>query len=513
MRSKSPTPASASRYRSPDDLYPELFSTVQQKQLYPDSKTFADATPKVAPSKLDHLFRQQAKQKEFELRRFLARYFELPSTDYSGLQSDPQRPLRAHIESLWDLLTRTTESEAPHSSLIALPFPFVVPGGRFREIYYWDSYFTGLGLAASGRLPLVEAMVKNFAWLIDAIGFVPNGNRSYYCSRSQPPFFALIVELLAQCKQQPDTLPQFLPQLETEYAFWMSGADRLTADGTATGHVVKIGDGFLNRYWDERDTPRPESYHEDCELAVQSHRTAEELYRDIRAGCESGWDFSSRWLADGSAFDSINTTQVLPIDLNALMYHLETVMAKAYTLEGNTAQASTFIQHAERRKTLIQSFCYCPQQQWYTDLWLPDLRRSQTLSLAGAYPLFFGIAEREQATAMAERIERDFLKPGGWVTTLNHSGQQWDAPNGWAPLQWIVHQGLQRYGFTPAAREGARRWVDNNRQVYQQSGKLLEKYNVEQVGLLAGGGEYEVQDGFGWTNGVLLRLMNDLGIE
>ena len=179
----------------------------------------------------------------------------------------------------------------PHSSLVPLPHRYVVPVGRFREIYYWDSYFTMLGLEQSGRHDLVVDMVQNFAWLIDTFGHVPNGNRSYYLSRSQPPFFAAMVELLAE-RDGERVYATYLPQLAREYAFWMDGVARL-APGSAYRRVVRLKDGtILNRYWDDRETPREESYREDIETARTSTRPAHEVYRNLRAAAESGWDFS-----------------------------------------------------------------------------------------------------------------------------------------------------------------------------------------------------------------------------
>ena len=175
-------------------------------------------------------------------------------------------PLRQHIDALWPVLTRETPTVPPYSSLLPLPRAYVVPGGRFRELYYWDSYFTMLGLAESGRADLLKDMVQNFAALIDAYGHIPNGTRSYYLTRSQPPFFFAMVGLLA-----PDdpaaAYARYLPQLKTEYGFWMEGAERLAA-GAAHRRVVKLDDGsILNRYWDDSDAPRDESYAEDVALA------------------------------------------------------------------------------------------------------------------------------------------------------------------------------------------------------------------------------------------------------
>lgn len=138
----------------------------------------------------------------------------------------------------------------------------MVPGGRFREVYYWDSYFTMLGLAESGHWDKVEYMVANFAAEIDAWGHIPNGNRTYYLSRSQPPFFSFMVSLLAT-HDGDQVLKTYQPQLEKEYRYWMAGADAL-APGSADKRAVRMADGaLLNRYWDNNDTPRPESWLDD----------------------------------------------------------------------------------------------------------------------------------------------------------------------------------------------------------------------------------------------------------
>ena len=293
----------------------------------------------------------------------------------------------------------------------------------------------------------------------------------------------------------------------------MSGSDALDGDLIAHRRVISVGDGYLNRYWDDSDLPRQESHVEDQELAANTDREATGLFRDIRAACESGWDFSTRWFEDERSIASIRASHMVPVDLNALLYKLESVLARGSRLAGKDESATFFQSRAEHRKALIQSLFFKQQDGFFVDLLLPDLNASATLTLAAAYPLFFNLATPEQAEQVAGRIHAEFLKPGGWVTTLNKSGQQWDAPNGWAPLQWIVYAGLCNYGFFTEAKEGAKRWVENNLRVYRSSGKLLEKYNVEKIGLFAEGGEYAVQDGFGWTNGVLISFMNELGME
>lgn len=498
--------------RTPDQLFQELFEAVQSGQLLEDSKTFVDAAPRGEPADILAAYRSESRAGDFDLLAFVRSYFDLPETGDAHLHGDKQRPVREHIESMWDVLTRARDEAHPHDSLLALPRPYIVPGDRFREVYYWDSYFTMLGLAAAGRVEMIDNMVANFGFLIDRIGFIPNGNRSYYCTRSQPPFFALMVALLAEVKGDPGILHFYLPQLEREYEFWMADADELNDDNPASRRVVLAGDALLNRYWDDASTPRQESHVEDVELAEHSDREPGEIYRDIRAGAESGWDYTSRWFADARQMTSIRTTHVVPVDLNALMCKLESVLARSCDLAGDPDKSRDYGRRAAVRREALQTRFFDDEAGFFTDLLLPDLGASPTLSLAAAYPLFFELATDEQARQVAKRLRERFLKPGGWVTTNEPTGQQWDSPNGWAPLQWIVYRGLLNYGYREDAEEGARRWIENNLGVYRQTGALVEKYDVEQPGVVAGGGEYAVQDGFGWTNGVLLRLMDDLGL-
>jgi alpha,alpha-trehalase len=176
-----------------------------------------------------------------------------------------------HIKNLWGALRREPDKKIEGSSLLPLPHPYIVPGGRFREIYYWDSYFTMLGLKESGQVDMIENMIKNFAYLIETYGHIPNGNRSYYIGRSQPPFFAAMVQLLAAIKGDK-VYVSFLPALAREYTFWMNGSSTLKT-GQAYRRVVKLKDGsILNRYWDDSNVPRQESWREDFETAKKSKR-------------------------------------------------------------------------------------------------------------------------------------------------------------------------------------------------------------------------------------------------
>jgi alpha,alpha-trehalase len=491
------------------DLQP-LFEDVQMQQVFPDGKTFVDCVPKHSLEEINREYIQRKDQPGFSLKDFLTEYFDLPRIYFTDYITDTGKSVEQHIEALWTILNRQPDKE--NGSLIPLPYPYIVPGGRFGETYYWDSYFTMLGLQVSGRTDIIENMVNNFSHLIDTLGYIPNANRTYYIGRSQPPFYSLMVRLLS--KEKGDSiLLKYLPQLEKEYSFWMNGSELLNDQNRFVRHVVLLPGGeALNRYWDENDTPRPESYREDVELANQSEQEPKKLYRHLRAGAESGWDFSSRWFKNKNKFTSIHTTDIVPVDLNCVLVHLEQIIAESYQLKENFEAAKQYESLAEKRKSAIQKYCWSTEQGFYLDYDFTAKKQKQSLTLAGIFPLYFNIASVEQAKQVAAVIQEKFLRPGGVTSTLETTGQQWDAPNGWAPLHWITITGLENYGFSDLANEIAKRWIQLNTDVFKRTGKLMEKYNVADTHLEAGGGEYAGQDGFGWTNGVLLALIKKYGM-
>ena len=423
---------------------------------------------------------------------------------------DAASSMEDHIRALWPALTRTADRADPHSSLIPLPKAYIVPGGRFREAYYWDSYFTMHGLVASGRTDLVASMLDNFAHLITTVGHIPNGNRTYFLSRSQPPYFGAMVALY-QAATDSGRAVAYLDALEAEHAFWMDGAAGLLP-GAAHRRVVRLAGGeVLNRYWDDRAEPRPESYREDFELAQTVPAAQREaLYRNLRASAESGWDFSSRWMRDPHDLRSLETTELVPVDLNAALYQTERTIAALRAVRnrrGDAAVAAEYLRRADDRRRALCAAAFDPTDGYFFDVrWRTGARVTDRPTLAAAALLYFGLATSEQGHAVAARLERDFLKSGGFVTTLIRSGQQWDAPNGWPPLQWLAIEGLARYGRDDLAREARSRWLVLNRRIYAATGKMTEKYDVEDLERAAGGGEYPNQDGFGWTNGVALRF-------
>jgi alpha,alpha-trehalase len=491
----------------PSTAYGRLYSAVELGSIFSDSKTFPDLIPDAPPAAIVAQYEATKQSPGFDLASFVKQHFTGPTPAGPTVNPAlPDRHLLDYVDSLWPVLQQTETSVPAYSTLQPLPYPYVVPGGRFREVYYWDSYFTMLGLEEEGRDETTVAMLKDFAFEIDRYSHIPNGNRSYYLSRSQPPFFSLMVNLIAE-RDGVGTLLTYLPELQKEWDYWMEGA-RQVRPGGAYGHVVRLADGtLLNRYWDARAAPRDESYKEDVQTASRTNRAAEDVYRDLRAAAESGWDFSSRWLADGRTLPTVRTRSLLPVDLNSLLVNLERTLAHAYLLKGDIVQATAYTHRAAERDAAIRRLMWDARAGAFTDYLWHEGKTTGNLTAATLYPLFLEVASVDQAKTIAATVEGRLLDIGGLATTLVNSGQQWDEPNGWAPLQWIAVVGLRKYGFQPLAKEIATRWVRKNIAGYRQAAKLVEKYNVTTTGGdEGGGGEYATQIGFGWTNGVLVAL-------
>jgi alpha,alpha-trehalase len=515
--------------KTPDKIYGQLFLDVQNGNVFPDSKTFVDCTPKRKPTDIMYDY-GLAKGSGLDLKKFVADNFNMPEGPPAYDNVMQEKDVVKHIKSLWSILKRDADKSTEGSSLLGLPNAYIVPGGRFREIYYWDSYFTMLGLKESGEEKMIESMIENFAFLITTYGHIPNGNRSYYISRSQPPFFCMMVELLASIKGDA-VYKKYLPAMQKEYDYWMEGAATLK-NGSSFKRVAKLKDGtILNRYWDDLDIPRQEGFVEDTKTAdaastekMMTMRFANEqamnsfkqesdknIFKNLRAGACSGWDFSSRWFADANKISTIRVLDIAPIDLNSLMYKMETILSKTYELTKQKNLQTKFNGLATKRMQGIEKYFFSKGINFYSDYNFVENSTTDIPTAAALYPLNFITKSQKSYSTIGNAakifIEKYLLKDGGIVSTPNNTGQQWDAPNGWAPQQWMVITGLENCNQKVLAKDIAMRWIKLNNDVYLRTNKLMEKYNVVDLKLEAGGGEYPSQDGFGWTNGVLLALI------
>lgn len=484
------------------DIY-TLFETVQKSEIFEDQKMMADLVPKYNISEIIKMYEKKKDSPDFVLKDFILENFIVSESvkDEMKLQKKALA-IDEHIEKLWDELSRVASENK--GTLLMLPKPYIVPGGRFNEFFYWDSYFIMLGLQCSGRLQMMKNIVENCSYLIENFGFVPNASRSYFLSRSQPPYFSMMLDLIFETTNDKNVYIKYFETMQKEYEFWMAGSEE-TDNGCAVKRAVKTKSGdILNRYYDDENKPRPESYMIDVKDAKTSGNA--EFFRNIRAACESGWDFSSRWFKDGETIQNIHTLDLAQVDLNCLLWHLESTLSKTAKLKGDLELEKKYGDYAVKRKFNIQKYFWDHEEGIYKDFDFQNNKISPSEHIAALYPLFFGLSTKRQSEYVAENLVNKFLKPGGLITTTNESGQQWDFPNAWAPYQWIGFIAMKNYNFNDIASRIKNNWCSNVERVYENTGKLMEKYNAMDIHSIAGGGEYPNQDGFGWTNGVYSKL-------
>lgn len=490
---------------SPDERYGALFDSVQMNQIFPDSKTFLDCIPKMSTDSILALFEREKNKPDFNLSTFISQYFEVPLFSKNPYTSNTSESIEQHINGLWSLLNRKADT-SDLGTLIQLPKPYVVQHSQAREVYYQDSYFTMLGLKASNQIDLLENMVDNFAHLIDIQGYVPAGNRTYFLSRTQAPYFACMVQLLASVKGD-NTYKKYLPQLEKEYTFWMDGKPtEPTKETNSKKRVVWMDGNILNRYYGD-EKPRPEYFKEDKKLAKKSGQDLKLFYKQLRASDESGWGISSRWLEDGKDVFKLHTTAIVPVDLNALMYNLELTIMKGKIIDKKLDEAANYEKLASIRREAIMRYCWSNDKKMFFDFDYQKYKKREIYSLAAAYPLFFKMVTKREADSVVYNIQKMLLKEGGLMATNNPTGQQLDAPFSNAALHYIAIQGLINYGHADLAADIKNRWINVNTTFYQSTGKILDRYNVESLNAEADSSAFSGQDGYGFSNGVLLKFL------
>lgn len=498
-----------------------------------DSKTFVDMPMKYPPTQTLALFHQQVTNTSSpeQLELFINQTFYPAGSDLLDVVPVDWTPNPSFIKSIndsvirafalsvhnkWHVLVRAwNESfcEGCHSH-ISVANPFVIAGSRFREFYYWDSYWTIQGLLVSEMVNTTRGHLQNFLDLVKELGFVPNGGRIYYLNRSQPPLLTQMIASYLEEVNDLEFLEQAVPILNLEYEFWMSNTS------------ITIHGETLNRYYVINDLPRPESYLNDVTLATTVDPSyVPQLYQQIATGAETGWDFSSRWMRNQPNLASLQTTDVIPVDLNSILYKNEITLASFYKLLGQSEMESLYLQRAQRRLTAIQKLLWNEATGQWNDLYLNGTFNTEFYP-SNLVPLWTGAfvgMPSEKIANLLQSVADIFSYPSGVPTSFIQTGQQWDFPNGWAPLQFYVISGLNAIASTPSmdpqlrqdsaeiAFELASNWLTTNFCGWNATGQMYEKYNVTTRGNPGGGGEYTVQDGFGWTNGVVLHLLQLYG--
>ncbi len=481
----------------PSLLFGDIYKDILIKDTLGISRQIADGFPKSGIREIKLAFRKQKNDEGFDVQSFINEHWILATQRETKYIADSTSSISDISAELWSALTYDSANQPEFSSLIALPHPYIPISGQEIEMRYMDSYFIMIGLAAEDNWNMVENMINNCAYMIDEIGHIPETNRTYTTSRSGQPFFSHMVELLANQKGN-ETYTKYLPQLEKEYNYWQKEKINI-ADHNGIGHIIKIGDKILNRYSDPNSEPRDENY-------LNDRNGGSNLYRSKRANSESGWNMSSRWLGDTDRMWTMYTRAVAPVDLNALMYHLEKTIIKAYDIVGNKNNISEIKSNSDVRKIALDSLHWDGQKKIFEDVDYRKKAKTNHATLAMLYPLFTNMCNQEQADGVASFIESTLLKDGGLMDTDEYTDFKWDAPNGHAPLQYIAVKGLDNYGHKKLAKKIAARYTMTIENTFSATGRITEMYNLSETDPKKMAGIYEGKDAYGWTLGVYLGL-------
>jgi alpha,alpha-trehalase len=457
------------------------------------------------------------------------------------------------IEHLPEPIHQLGESDTstfhPHG-LLYLPNKYVVPGGRFNEMYGWDSYFIIVGLLRDGRTDLARGMVENFFFEIENYGALLNANRTYYLTRSQPPFLSSMVLGVYEAEKEAGHADQAwlvraYPYLEKDYSMWVREP-----------HLA--GTTGLSRYYDFGDGPPPEGLQDEggfyrkvishfmvhpeqadhylveqekakaptssgssyaitvCDVSTTMAkpeceaqsvvRLSADYYKGDRSMRESGFDISFRFGAYGAA-----THHYAPVCLNSLLYKTEKDMEQISELLGKHSEAKTWRERAEARKQSMEKYLWDGERGFFSDYDFTEGKRSAYRYLTTYYPLWAELATPDQAQAVVKNLSV-FEQPGGLTMSPENSGAQWDYPYGWAPVQMLAIQGIRRYGFNDTADRLSSKFLSTVLENFARDGTIREKYNV-----VTGSSESHVEVGyqanvigFGWTNAAFLELLHAL---
>ncbi|KAK9076642.1 hypothetical protein SSX86_004976 [Deinandra increscens subsp. villosa] len=449
----------------------------------------------------------------------------LPKVGHPGV-----RNWALEVHSLWKNLTRKVSDRVLENpelhTLLPLKYPVIIPGSRFQEVYYWDSYWIIRGLLVSKMYDTAKGMVLNLIDLIGTYGYVLNGARAYYTNRSQPPLLSSMVIEVYKCTNDIDLVKKALPALIKEHNFWNSGVHNVTIkDSHGSTHN-------LSRYYAMWNHPRPESFTIDSETAnkLENDCEKEQFYRELASTAETGWDFSTRWMKNASDLTTLSTTTIVPVDLNAYLLKMELDISFLANVVGDSSHALLFTRASESRKRAMDIVFWDEEKGQWFDYWLnassnhKDVihkfdasNQNQGLFVSNFIPLWVQLFNSDETVVnkVAQSLEGSgLIRVAGIATSLTNSSQQWDFPNGWAPIQHMIAEGLVRSGSKEArslAKDIAVRWIRTNYAAYKTSKAMHEKYDVSKCGEFGGGGEYVPQTGFGWSNGVVLALLEEFG--
>ncbi|OMJ23526.1 Trehalase [Smittium culicis] len=557
----------------------DILKAVQLSGIFEDDKTFVDKPTLVPEADVIAAFAKLGKNpSKSDIKAFVTANFGdetsllrpanlndwVPNPKFLGNINDPYlKGFASAINEIWKNLIREQDlsglCEGCTSSFLKINGTFVVPGGRFREFYYWDTYFSMEGMLLSELYDTVKGMIEIFFDYVNQYGFIPNGTRQYYLNRSQPPLLTQMVNIYYNATKDNAFLVKAIPILKKEHAYWVHN------------HSVnftipeKCGNRFYTMYrYDVKNTlPRPEGYSVDYKL-VNSEAidvdVQKKMYAELSSAAESGFDFSSRWatnpnLTSPDILKTLAVTDILPSDLNAIMYENEKLIAEfskiASTLaktedEKNAFLTDNYIYEKLSRRTYrgMMKFLFDKNTGMFNDYSISNKKSTVVWSVSNVWAYWYlgDFIDADIANKAWDYVSTVAAKnPGGLPVTNIDSGLQWDFPDAWPPLQYTTIKGLltSASSVEKSNPERSKKYHDTALKLANSlvgssycgwyltggsipglldklpnvtdNGHLFEKLNSTNFGFPAGGGEYTVQPGFGWTNGVVLWLLNMYG--
>lgn len=517
---------------------------IRLRSKFTDGMTLACATPKRPYEEIKADYESSYRTHGFSDEAFFDDNFEL-----DGAHDDPVDFAARPGQDIDDYTLEAREwfvlpVKEKSGFDVWLPYARSVAGlDRFKHSFAWDGYHMLKGYLADGRYDLALNVLDNQEYQINTFGYVLNGSADFYVTRSQPDYFAHGVRALAD-RFGPEVLVRYLPAMEKYHMeYWMDGMEALSdlpEQDLPRAHrtLVRMPDGsYLNRYWDDGHGPRLESYKEDVDLgklAVRGLRGAarerklQKVYKDLRAGAASGWDFSSRWFKDGKNLRTINTTDILPIDLNSLLAYNEETLAMAYAAAAEKGgsddydevqcleRAAMYRDMREKRVEAINRYMWDPESKFFRDYNFVDAHQTKIISAAMVYPLYVGIANLEQSLGVMDAVDKYLRYPGGVIATATEkSEQQWDggsrrgtrSKNVWAPCNWAAARGFARMAhllmttgvdasavepLLRAAEQTKEEYMSGIEAVFDEHRIIPEKHRGDDPTVLAEGGEYRV---------------------
>lgn len=415
------------------------------------------------------------------------------------------------LQNMWRELSRVAKPipNGGVSTLLRLPRPFMIPGGRFREFYYWDTYWILEGLIVSEMGKSAENIIVNFISIINEYGYIPNGTRKYYLYRSEPPFFCMMLLKLLDIENgryNKLVLGEGLNAALKEYRFW---------DKYRSIEVDRDGQKHkLNLYKVNANFPRIESFSEDVlTYERQNDRTEEQVYTSLKSGAESGWDFSSRWFDNSTDIGSIRAEKQIPVDLNAILFRNEIIISTLLSRKGDRPEAKKFLKLSKQRETAINTILW----NSVDGVWMDYLHEKGTHIEARFYfsnitPMIYNIKvpDGKNVYSIMKKYSLELFGYKGGVPVSGKglpTVQQWDYPNVWAPHQHMLVDYLLSIKEEALAFHVAKSFFNSVYAGFETSKAFFEKYSCNHLGRSGGGGEYAPQTGFGWTNGAILSFI------